>query len=170
MSRGLCPLCKKVISSDSKNCPECGELLKINMIPKEKRVPYKQIGGPRIASTILAGIGGGSGAALLASGGGDLMPLLLVLFLGSFIAMFCIMPAINRRWLQLCMEDAYRRSDKKESQRSYVAKNEDNRAQKSEQRDVAELSKNLTELKNLLDSGAISAEEYDALKKELLSK
>lgn len=180
MNNGLCPLCKNVIPSNSQNCPACGSPLSINLIPKAKRVPYKYVGGPRMVLTALTAIasacmGGAVGGWAFDGELEGIYALLLVVGLGFLIAACCVAPAINRQWLQLCLEDSYRKNAPKEATQrnsskgsNTTQKNDTNK--ENEQRDVSELAKSLTELKSLLDSGVISEEEYNELKKELLSK
>lgn len=57
MANGLCPSCKAVIPSSSERCPSCSAELKISMIPKEKRVEKSRVGaifGWQIALSILS--------------------------------------------------------------------------------------------------------------------
>ena len=194
MSNGVCPKCRSVISSERSACTSCGTQLKISMIPKQNRVPKKEVGSIVVWQTVLSVLAVVQIVWWAFLGG----YFALALGIGCIIAVCVMERPINQRWLSLCMEKEYRveksrqdrqkrQEEKKEQHQqathnvavsgertepyntAVVSKDADKTSEPTSGVNYIELAKTLEQFKSMADAGVLTEEEFLKIKENILS-
>ncbi len=172
MNKGLCPKCRKVISSASEICEHCGTEIRLDNIPIETRREYP------ITKVYEKHFGLQIGSAVFCIGGGLIMVFGLAPgfstgeFNGGLIifGLLAMLPSLfftfraNRYWLQMLLEHEYAMLT--EGEKAQLAGAE--AMPQSQPSTTVSAVQELRQLKALLDEGIITQEEFDAKKRQLL--
>lgn len=167
MSKGLCPKCRKVISSSSRMCEHCGTMIKLENIPIEKAQAYplkkvwSQYKGLFFLQHAFVFVGGVIFAISLPVSLAN-RTLCIWLPLGIIIMGISIPFAfrLNRYWLQMLLEHDYAMLPEEEKAK---LKNDE-----KEINSGISFADEIKKYKELLDSGIITQEEFNTKKKQLL--
>lgn len=167
--KGLCPACNEVIESNSVVCPYCGVEIKLSMIPAERRPKTNdpRIRGKYWCAIIPAAICGMTLAKALFDlmVGFDSAGVNLILAIISGIFCVCFFLSYKKASLVLCLEELYRKkygNSNPGQPKAVVTMQEPPKAP------IGNAAEQIKQYKELLDDGAITQEEYDIKKKELL--
>lgn len=160
MAKGLCPACKQVIDSHASVCEHCGNKPEINQIPEDMRPPSNVLYTGCGAIVLFECLLDLSGVLLFLLAGMYLLG--IILFICGLACGYWRATIFRRNALEYYYARAHTHTPPPAVTTPPPAPTTP--AQPSTQDNLAAIAT----LKQLLDSGAITQEEYDQKKKQLL--
>lgn len=170
MRKGLCPYCKKIIPSSAKRCMHCGEMINIKSFSETRRMACPM-------SNVKRDYPGAYTCSWLFNILGSICVLLSVFLHWAYGILTVVFLVINQavfnrklrnHWVTLMLEYGYAALSGDEKSKLNDEMAADNAHNPNPASTITSPATEIKKYKELLDVGAITQDEFDAKKRQLL--